>query len=340
MSQQPPLISICIPTYRRPEFLKLAIESCLNQTYPNIEIVVSDDSPDDRTEEMIRGLKRSDRIRYVRNRPALRQAANTTNAFNLAKGDRLVLLHDDDLLLPNAVADLASAWDLNPNLIMSYGKYQMMDADGRPMPAETREFYQFLEQTPTYPHWQRSLWWMVLSGLFAPNGFMIRTDVAQKIGYSTDPAIGDACDLDFDLRLAQNYDDFWFVNEYISVYRMAQMNSESAKDNSTSANYGYRLMESTQVPAELQSLKSRWLKNIAPYAISRWLHFGNKRTAARIYFSSHYPWKRRLSPKGLAQLLILLLPARWGTELLASLKNLKHSLKGLKQSSPARLRTE
>ena len=48
-----PLVTVLIPTYNRPYFLSMAIESVLAQTYPNIEIFISDNSPNEDTKNMI-----------------------------------------------------------------------------------------------------------------------------------------------------------------------------------------------------------------------------------------------------------------------------------------------
>ncbi len=48
-----PLVSILIPTYNRPHYFKIALESALAQTYSNIEIIVGDDSTNNETEKLI-----------------------------------------------------------------------------------------------------------------------------------------------------------------------------------------------------------------------------------------------------------------------------------------------
>jgi len=49
-------VSIIIPTYKRPDLIKRAIRSILNQTYQDFEIVIIDDSPDDETEKVVKNL--------------------------------------------------------------------------------------------------------------------------------------------------------------------------------------------------------------------------------------------------------------------------------------------
>ena len=68
-----PLVSILIPTYNRPHYFKIALESALAQTYPNIEIIIGDDSTNDETEILINEqyLPNYKNITYIRNTTTL-----------------------------------------------------------------------------------------------------------------------------------------------------------------------------------------------------------------------------------------------------------------------------
>ncbi|MFP3607209.1 glycosyltransferase family 2 protein, partial [Paraburkholderia sp. SIMBA_053] len=63
-------VSICVPTCNRPELIVECLDSCLAQTHTNIEILIGDDSSDNRTQALIKARYAHDtRIRYVRNEP-------------------------------------------------------------------------------------------------------------------------------------------------------------------------------------------------------------------------------------------------------------------------------
>ena len=66
-----PLVSILIPTYNRPHYFKIALESALAQTYSNIEIIIGDDSTNDETETLIHEqyLPHYKNVTYIRNTP-------------------------------------------------------------------------------------------------------------------------------------------------------------------------------------------------------------------------------------------------------------------------------
>ncbi len=84
-------VSICLPTCNRPDLIVECIESCLAQTHTNIEILIGDDSKDDRTQRMIATrYQHEPRIRYVRNTPSLGQARNVSSLFNRASGSKIL----------------------------------------------------------------------------------------------------------------------------------------------------------------------------------------------------------------------------------------------------------
>src|SRR5579863_5640188 len=119
-----PRISVCIPACNRPELLEDALNSTMQQALQPCEIVVGDDSRNDHCERVVMELRHSTNIplHYIRNAPPLGQPGNINMLFDAAQGEYLVLLHDDDLLLTNALEDLAKCWTEHPDLTAAYGK--------------------------------------------------------------------------------------------------------------------------------------------------------------------------------------------------------------------------
>jgi len=93
-----PLVTIGIPTYNRADsYLKQALESAVNQTYPNIEIVVSDNRSTDNTEALVKSFA-DPRIRYFKQAQTIPVNDNFNFCLEQAKGDYFLLLHDDDMI--------------------------------------------------------------------------------------------------------------------------------------------------------------------------------------------------------------------------------------------------
>ena len=103
-----PLVSILIPTHERPEFFKLALESALAQTYRHIEIIVSDNSVDDRTEEMMKAYAEDARIHYTHD-ASLSTRQNWLKPLERMRGEYFAYLFDDDLYAPEKIERMADA---------------------------------------------------------------------------------------------------------------------------------------------------------------------------------------------------------------------------------------
>jgi glycosyltransferase involved in cell wall biosynthesis len=96
-----PLVSVGIPTYNRADgYLKEAIQSVLNQTYPNLEIIVSDNCSSDDTGTVVKAFNDS-RIRYHRHDVNIGPNNNFNFCLDQAQGAYFLLLHDDDLIDPD-----------------------------------------------------------------------------------------------------------------------------------------------------------------------------------------------------------------------------------------------
>lgn len=94
-----PLVSILIPTYNRPEYLKQALLSAINQSYKNIEIIIGDDSTNNETEILIKEqfINKYENIKYYHNDENLGQFDNDIKLYNIANGEFINYLMDDDL---------------------------------------------------------------------------------------------------------------------------------------------------------------------------------------------------------------------------------------------------
>ncbi len=109
----PPLLSFCLPTYNRAALLKQALSALLPQIGPEdaaeVEVLVVDNASPDGTPEVIRqaGLQSPHvLLRAVRNSENIGPDRNFLKAIDLARGEFVFLISDDDLLLPGAVVKL------------------------------------------------------------------------------------------------------------------------------------------------------------------------------------------------------------------------------------------
>ncbi len=90
-----PLVSVCIPTYRDALFLVKSLDSIVNQTYQNLEILVGDDASPDNTADVVHSFRDS-RIRYLRNQVNLGQFENVNQLVSRCRGEYIAIYHSDD----------------------------------------------------------------------------------------------------------------------------------------------------------------------------------------------------------------------------------------------------
>ena len=114
------LISIVLPTYNRSRILPPALESCLNQSWENLELLVVDDGSLDATPEVVRGFaERDPRVKYLESpHQGLPRALNT--GFRSARGELLTWTSDDNFYRPQALESMAECLRYQPGPALVY----------------------------------------------------------------------------------------------------------------------------------------------------------------------------------------------------------------------------
>lgn len=129
-----PLVSVCIPTFDHAHFLPEALASAQAQTYPHLEIVVTDNCSTDATAGIIAAaMQRDPRIRHVRHPANLGMARNFTSCITEARGEYVKLLCDDDRLAPDCVSQLVDLMTTRPGVAIAGCARQFTDLQWRPV---------------------------------------------------------------------------------------------------------------------------------------------------------------------------------------------------------------
>ncbi|WP_442786280.1 glycosyltransferase family 2 protein [Leptothoe sp. PORK10 BA2] len=92
-----PKVSICIPTYNRAHILPYAVNSVLNQTFGDFELLICDDASPDNTAEVVAQWD-DPRINYIRHPQNIQRSRNMRSGYDAAKGDYFIKFDDDDAL--------------------------------------------------------------------------------------------------------------------------------------------------------------------------------------------------------------------------------------------------
>jgi glycosyltransferase involved in cell wall biosynthesis len=133
-AQQParatqPVVSVVLPTYNRPFYLKLALSSALAQTYADLEIIVQDNASSEDPSSLISAFG-DPRVQIHRAPRSLSQTENFLAGIARASGRYIAILADDDLWRPNFIATLVTAMELHPDVVVAFCDHDVIDAEG------------------------------------------------------------------------------------------------------------------------------------------------------------------------------------------------------------------
>lgn len=132
-----PLVSIVMALYKtRAEHLHMALCSALSQTHQNIEVIVADDSPDDRLRPLVASWG-DRRVSYRHNRPALGVAVNHWRSLRVARGEFVVILNHDDWLAPVFLEFTLQALRQHEEAALAFCDHWVIDAQGHRQASQT-----------------------------------------------------------------------------------------------------------------------------------------------------------------------------------------------------------
>lgn len=123
------LVSIVMPSYNTAEYIGASIQSVLNQTYKNWELLIVDDCSTDNTDAVVAGFADS-RIRYLKNEKNSGAAVSRNYALREAKGRWIAFLDSDDLWAPEKL-EKQVAFMLTHDYAFSYTQYEEIDDSGK-----------------------------------------------------------------------------------------------------------------------------------------------------------------------------------------------------------------
>ena len=126
-----PLVSVLIPTFNGARYLRETLDCVMTQTWPVLEIIVSDDGSTDDTLAIVSEAQQQSKVplRLVKNpRPGM--VDNWNHCIGLAQGEFLKFVFQDDLITPDCVERLLQALLAHPSAGLAYGRRQVLLSDG------------------------------------------------------------------------------------------------------------------------------------------------------------------------------------------------------------------
>jgi glycosyltransferase involved in cell wall biosynthesis len=129
--QKDPLVSIIMPAFNAGDFLRPAIESILNQTYKNFELIIVDDASTDETSNTLKDYAKIDnRIKVITNNCNLGISNSANKGIIRAKGEFIARMDADDIAIPTRIEKQVSFLIRNNNVVAVGGQCQLIDKKG------------------------------------------------------------------------------------------------------------------------------------------------------------------------------------------------------------------
>jgi glycosyltransferase involved in cell wall biosynthesis len=205
-----PKVSICIPTYNRSKYIGTTIQSVLDSSYSNSEIIISDNASTDNTTEIVESFA-DERIRFYRNEHNLGPIRNWNCALQRASGEFVGLLYSDDLYGPFWLTLAVHILEKNPHIGWVNTAFHLIDEEGTVRGA-IRRFARSgeIDRSEAFLRVAR------LDGL-GP-AYIVRRRILEELEYY-DETIGVSADNDLYLRLAAHYPLYYSANPHHAAYR-------------------------------------------------------------------------------------------------------------------------
>ncbi len=254
------LVSICIPTFNGEAFIKEALLSAISQTYPNLEIIVADDSSTDKTVEILREFqfKNPDldlRVILHRNYGLV---GNLNFCISEARGKYIKFLFQDDLLAANCVEEMVKLAESDEEIGLVFSPRRVFLEPGAESNANCMAAYrgtqdlhkdwsnlktvQWGKELLIDANWMRGRW----NKIGEPTTVLIRKDVFNKVGVF-DSSLTQLLDVDMWLRIMGNY-KIGFANQTLSQLRIhprqqTQINLNSGENPQDYQRFYRKLLE-------------------------------------------------------------------------------------------------
>lgn len=149
-----PLVSIGVPVYNAENFLGQALDSLIHQTWPNLEIIISDNASTDRTEEICRKYASGDRrVQYHRNAVNVGAGRNYNIVFELARGEYFKWAAHDDVCAPGFIEQCVRTLEEQPDVVLAFPQMIDIDENGDPIAGKPiSDFPRSLRGSSDVPH--------------------------------------------------------------------------------------------------------------------------------------------------------------------------------------------
>jgi glycosyltransferase involved in cell wall biosynthesis len=238
-----PRVSVCIPAYNAARWTPRTMQSVLEQTYEDFELVVVDDASTDETLPAIRAYD-DPRIRLYSNPRNLGHAGNWNRTLNLANGPFVKFLNCDDIIYPDCLETMVGLLERNPGVGLVFSRRDIeltdpADPAARRLKAKSDAGDRHLGELQEVNSGRLLFARWVSEGFTGnwvgePSNVMMRRDLLRRIG-TFSPHLHQRADMDLWLR-AMFFSDVGFVDRPLAKY-VVRSDSLTAVNQATGAGW-------------------------------------------------------------------------------------------------------
>ena len=280
-----PALSICIPAYNRPVLVRRALESVIGGIDADaaFEVVVADDSTDPSVHSAIRDVTRdwTGRFRYAPNTPRLGLAANFNRCVELAQGRYVLLLHDDDYLLPGAVSTILDVIERSTETdrVLLFG-VQVVDESGRVIRRQAAAVERYLRPAEAL----RRL--LDEASFVRFPAIVVRKDAYDEVG-KFDTEVGNPTDFDMWTRLFSRFGIRWIPSQ-VAAYTVHEAALTTAMFTAPTVRTLLTIFDRVEQmhvlsPALVRRSRADWFHQFILAGTFRRLRLGDRAGAVSVY---------------------------------------------------------
>lgn len=216
-----PLVSILIPLYNAEKYLSQCLDSLVNQTYKNLEVIIINDGSTDNS--LLVANKYAEKYAHMQVYSQENSGASIARnrAFTLSKGEYIQYLDADDYLHPTKISTQVERLSTENEQVLCFGQHELIEGNGDKRKSKNLRIY----KNHTSPYVFLEMIWLHSEAVF-PHSYLVHRSLVEKSG-GWNESLRKNQDGEFFSRVILASSKVIFVSKSISYYRMDTPNSLS-----------------------------------------------------------------------------------------------------------------
>lgn len=225
-----PTVSVIIPSYNHEKYIQESIQSVLNQTFQDFEIIITDDGSSDKSVEIISQIK-DPRIKFFKHSINKGACVAANNCILQSSGRFIAMQNSDDVWNPEKLEIQMKYFDKHPEIAAVFGKVDWIDENGNFITSKDFPFKDvFNVSNRSRFQWLNHFFYK--GNCLCHPSSLVRRECYQKVGMFN-PAFANIPDFDLWVRICLN-DDIMVLNEKLIRFRRMRDESNASGDTEKS----------------------------------------------------------------------------------------------------------